>query len=76
MALCLILYYRLDRDLSRQRVLYTDYPRMPTLSTVLLSIKGEARKANLTLNENINLSIEILQKDFKKKESEIENDNK
>ena len=29
-----------------------DYPRMPTLSTVLLSIKGEARKANITLNEN------------------------
>ena len=41
---------------------------MPTLSTVLLSIKGEARKANLTLNENSNLTIEILQKYFKKKD--------
>lgn len=41
---------------------------MPTLSTVLLSIKGEARKANLTLNENSNLNIEILQKYFKKKD--------
>jgi transcription elongation factor S-II len=45
-----------------------DYPRMPTLSTVLLSIKGEARKANLTLNENSNLTVEILQKYFKKKD--------
>ncbi len=41
---------------------------MPTLSTVLLSIKGEARKANLTLNENSNLTIEALQKYFKKKD--------
>ncbi len=41
---------------------------MPTLSTVLLSIKGEARKANLTLNENSNLTVEILQKYFKKKD--------
>jgi DNA-directed RNA polymerase subunit M/transcription elongation factor TFIIS len=45
-----------------------DYPRMPTLSTVLLSIKGEARKANITLNENSNLTVEILQKYFKKKD--------
>ena len=45
-----------------------DYPRMPTLSTVLLSIKGEARKANLSLNESSNLTIEILQKYFKKKD--------
>jgi transcription elongation factor S-II len=41
---------------------------MPTLSTVLLSIKGEARKANLTLNENSNLTIETLQKYLKKKD--------
>lgn len=41
---------------------------MPTLSTVLLSIKGDARKANLSLNENSNLTIEILQKYFKKKD--------
>jgi transcription elongation factor S-II len=58
-----------------------DYPRMPTLSTVLLSIKGEARKANLTLNENSNLTLEILQKYFKKKDEPervcyYENDNK
>lgn len=45
-----------------------DYPRMPTLSTVLLSIKGEARKANLSLNESSNLTIENLQKYFKKKD--------
>lgn len=41
---------------------------MPTLSTVLLSIKGEARKANIQLNDNSNLTIEILQKYFKKKD--------
>jgi transcription elongation factor S-II len=41
---------------------------MPTLSTVLLSIKGDVRKANLTLNENSNLTIDILQKYFKKKD--------
>ncbi len=45
-----------------------DYPRMPTLSTVLLSIKGEARKANLQLNDNSNLTVETLQKYFKKKD--------
>jgi hypothetical protein len=42
---------------------------MPTLSTVLLSIKGEARKANVTLNENSNLTVEILQKYLKKKDT-------
>jgi DNA-directed RNA polymerase subunit M/transcription elongation factor TFIIS len=41
---------------------------MPSLSTVLLSIKGEARKANLQLNENSNITIEIIQKYFKKKD--------
>jgi transcription elongation factor S-II len=41
---------------------------MPVLSTVLLSIKGEVRKANLQLNENSNLDIETLQKYFKKKD--------
>ncbi len=41
---------------------------MPVLSTVLLSIKGEARKANIQLNENSNLTIDILQKYFKKKD--------
>lgn len=41
---------------------------MPTLSTVLLSIKGEVRKANLQLDSNNNLTTEILQKYFKKKE--------
>jgi len=38
------------------------------LSTVLLSIKGEIRKANLQLNENSNLTMEIIQKYFKKKD--------
>jgi DNA-directed RNA polymerase subunit M/transcription elongation factor TFIIS len=42
---------------------------MPTLSTVLLSIKGEARKANLQLNDNSNLTVETLQKYFKKKDA-------
>jgi transcription elongation factor S-II len=41
---------------------------MPTLSTVLLSIKGECRKANIQLTEDSNLTIEILQKYFKKKD--------
>jgi hypothetical protein len=41
---------------------------MPILSTILLSIKGEARKANIQLNDNSNLNIEILQKYFKKKD--------
>ncbi len=41
---------------------------MPTLSTVLLSIKGEVRKANLQLNENSNLTMDTIQKYFKKKD--------
>jgi transcription elongation factor S-II len=41
---------------------------MPTLSTILLSIKGEARKANLQLNSNNELTMETLQKYFKKKD--------
>jgi DNA-directed RNA polymerase subunit M/transcription elongation factor TFIIS len=41
---------------------------MPTLSTVLLTIKGEARKANITLNDDNEITVEILQKYFKKKE--------
>jgi len=41
---------------------------MPSLATVVLSIKGEARKVNLTLNEDSSLSIETLQKYFKKKD--------
>jgi DNA-directed RNA polymerase subunit M/transcription elongation factor TFIIS len=41
---------------------------MPTLSTVLLSIKGEVRKANLQLTQEGDLTIDILQKYFKKKE--------
>jgi transcription elongation factor S-II len=45
-----------------------DYPRMPVLSTVLLTIKGEARKANLQLTPNGDLNIDIIQKYFKKKE--------
>jgi DNA-directed RNA polymerase subunit M/transcription elongation factor TFIIS len=42
---------------------------MPNLSTVLLSIKGEARKTNLVLSQENELNIEILQKYFKKKET-------
>ena len=41
---------------------------MPTLSTVLLSIKGEVRKANLQLTSESELNMEIIQKYFKKKE--------
>jgi len=41
---------------------------MPALSTVLLSIKGEIRKANVQLGSDSNLTSEILQKYFKKKE--------
>ena len=40
---------------------------MPSLSTVLLSIKGEPRKAQLQLPEN-ELTLDILQKYFKKKD--------
>jgi DNA-directed RNA polymerase subunit M/transcription elongation factor TFIIS len=41
---------------------------MPTLSTVLLSIKGDIKKANLTLSDDNTLSLETIQKYFKKKE--------
>ena len=41
---------------------------MPTLSTVLLSIKGEVRKANLQLNSNNDLTMDTIQKYFKKKD--------
>lgn len=41
---------------------------MPTLSTVLLTIKGEPRRANLTLNEKNEITMEILQKYCKKKD--------
>jgi DNA-directed RNA polymerase subunit M/transcription elongation factor TFIIS len=41
---------------------------MPTLSTILLSIKGEARKANIQLNSNNELTMETIQKYFKKKD--------
>ena len=38
---------------------------MPGLSTVLLSIKGDIRKVNLTLGTDGELTIELLQKYFK-----------
>jgi DNA-directed RNA polymerase subunit M/transcription elongation factor TFIIS len=41
---------------------------MTILSTVLLSIKGDVRKVNVTLGENNGLTIELLQKYFKKKD--------
>uniref|UniRef100_A0A6C0IG97 TFIIS-type domain-containing protein n=1 Tax=viral metagenome TaxID=1070528 RepID=A0A6C0IG97_9ZZZZ len=41
---------------------------MPTLSTVILTTKGECRKANLQLTSEVTLTIEIIQKYFKKKE--------
>ena len=41
---------------------------MASLSTVLLSSKGEVRKANLTLTEDRALTMENIQKYFKKKE--------
>ena len=41
---------------------------MSSLATIVLSIKGEARKVNLTLNGDSSLSIETLQKYFKKKD--------
>jgi DNA-directed RNA polymerase subunit M/transcription elongation factor TFIIS len=54
---------------------------MPVLSTVLLSTKGEVRKANLTLTSESKLNIDILQKYFKKKDQpdcvcQYEHDNK
>lgn len=42
---------------------------MPSLSTVVLSIKSEPRRANLTLESDGSIDIEILQKYFKKKEA-------
>ena len=39
---------------------------MPTLSTILLSIKGDVRKTNIQYDEE--LTIEIIQKHFKKKD--------
>ena len=41
---------------------------MPTLSTVLLSIKGEVRKATLQLSNSNNITIDAIQKYFKKKD--------
>ena len=41
---------------------------MPTLATVILTTKGECRKANLQLTSEVTLTIEIIQKYFKKKE--------
>jgi len=41
---------------------------MPVLSTVLLSTKGECRKANLQLTADGDLTMEAIQKYFKKKE--------
>jgi len=41
---------------------------MPTLSTVVLTIKGDARKANITLNDTNEITIEQLQKYTKKKD--------
>jgi hypothetical protein len=41
---------------------------MTSLSTVVLSTKGEARKANLTLAQDGTLTIESIQKYLKKKE--------
>jgi DNA-directed RNA polymerase subunit M/transcription elongation factor TFIIS len=42
---------------------------MPSLSTVLLTIKGEARKANITLNDSSDLTVDSMQKYFKKKDA-------
>jgi hypothetical protein len=41
---------------------------MPVLSTVLLTTKGECRKANLQLTAEGNLEMDAIQKYFKKKE--------
>ena len=46
---------------------------MPVLSTVLLSTKGEVRKANLTLTSESKLTMDILQKYFKKKDFDYYN---
>ncbi len=42
---------------------------MPQLSTVLLATKGEARKANLTLDADSRLTLDTVQKYFRKKEA-------
>jgi DNA-directed RNA polymerase subunit M/transcription elongation factor TFIIS len=42
---------------------------MPNLSTVLLSIKGEAKKASISLTSDSEITIELLQKYFKKKDA-------
>jgi DNA-directed RNA polymerase subunit M/transcription elongation factor TFIIS len=54
---------------------------MPQITSVLLTAKGDTRKANLQLLENNTLSLDIIQKYFKKKEVPervcyYENDNK
>ena len=41
---------------------------MPTLSTVVLSIKGEPRKANISLTDSNEINIDLLQKYLKKKD--------
>ena len=41
---------------------------MPTLSTVVLKAKGEVGKGNLQLGAENNLTMETIQKYFKKKE--------
>lgn len=41
---------------------------MPSLTTVLLSIKGDFKKTNIQLDVNSDLNLEILQKYFKKKD--------
>ena len=41
---------------------------MPLLSTITLSIKGEVRKANLQLSSDSTLTLDTIQKYFKKKE--------
>lgn len=42
---------------------------MPSLSSILLSIKGDIKKINLQLTENSELTLDILQKYFKKKDT-------
>lgn len=42
---------------------------MPQLSTVLLATKGEARKANLTLDADSRLTLDTVQKYFRKKDA-------
>lgn len=42
---------------------------MPQITTVLLTAKGDLRKANLQLQENNELTLETIQKYFKKKEA-------